>query len=223
MIEEYQIAQEALYPNEERRQMLYLKNAVQAKNIHIGEFTYYALERENEDFQRDNILYHFEGRGKLSIGKFCSIANGVEIIMGAANHSIASISSYPFNLISDKWSQKLGMTAADMPDKYSTMIGNDVWIGREATIMPGVTIGDGAVIGSQAVVAKDVPAYAIVVGNPAHIIRYRFDEETIAFLEDLKWWDFSPEQLDKAIPYLTSVHIKDCREALRQIKDTKGL
>lgn len=199
-------------------EMIYLKDTIHAQNVTVGDYTYYAKDREEEDFERDNILYNVSGHGRLEIGKFCSLANGIEIIMGAANHSIRSFSSYPFNLVKPEWRNHLGMTREDMPNKGDTVIGNDVWIGQKATIMPGVTIGNGAVIGSKAVVAKNIPPYAIAVGNPARVIKYRFDEETIAFLEKLKWWNFSEEQLNSAIPYLTSVHLEEAKEELMKIK-----
>lgn len=198
--------------------MIFLKDKVQATNVHIGAYTYYAQNSDDDDFEKHHILYNREGHGQLDIGKFCSLANGVEIIMGAANHSMKSISSYPFNMVKEEWAHRLGMTGKDLPNKGDTVIENDVWIGQKATIMPGVRIGNGAVVGSKAVVAKDVPPYAVVVGNPAHIVSYRFDPDTIAFLEELKWWDFSEEQLDKAVPHLTSVHLEESKQALLKIK-----
>ncbi|MBM7642981.1 CatB-related O-acetyltransferase [Streptococcus loxodontisalivarius] len=199
-------------------EMIFLKEQVKADNITVGAYTYYAKEREGENFEEDNVLYNIPGHGDLTIGNFCSLANGVQFIMSAANHSIASVSSYPFMLVKEKWRQNMGMTAADMPDKGDTIVGHDVWIGRDATIMPGVKIGNGAVIGSKAVVAKDIPDYAIAVGNPARVIKYRFDEETIAFLQDLEWWNFSEEELDEAMPYLTSVDLPASKQALAEIK-----
>lgn len=153
----------------------------------------------------------------MYIGKFTSIAYGIEIIMGAANHSMSSFSTYPFSLISDNWRSNLGMTKEDMPEKGDTIIGNDVWIGRKAHIMPGIKIGNGAIIGSYSVVTKDVPPYAVVAGNPAKVIRTRFDAETIDFLENLKWWDFKPEYLEQAVPYITSVDIEKSKDELRKI------
>ncbi|MHB9781232.1 CatB-related O-acetyltransferase [Streptococcus sp. 10F2] len=199
--------------------MIFLKDVIEADNIEVGSYTYYAQECEEDDFERDHVLYNRKGHGKLKIGKFCSIANGVEIIMGAANHSMASISTYPFNIVKEKWAKNFGMTSEDMPDKGDTIIGHDVWIGQKATIMPGVRIGNGAVIGSKAVVAKDIPPYAIAVGNPVKVISYRFDENTIQFLETLKWWDLEEEMLDQAIPYLTSVHLEESKEALKKLID----
>lgn len=211
---------ECFYPNDQNKNMVYIKNTVKAPNIHIGEFTFYDTHgAAGTNFERDNILYNIPGHGDLYIGKFCSIAHGVEIIMGAANHSINSFSTYPFNLISKNWTSRLGMTKEDMPDKGDTIIGNDVWIGRKARIMPGVKIGDGAIIGSYSVVSKDIPPYTIAAGNPIKIIRPRFDPETIEFLERIKWWDFTPRQLEMAIHYLSSVDLEQSRKALKRIAE----
>lgn len=206
------------YPNDQNKNMRYIKNTVKAPNIHIGDFTYYDTQGSvTADFERDNILYNVPGHGDLSIGKFCSIAFGVEFIMGAANHSIRSFSSYPFSLISKNWASRLGMTREDMPDKGDTVIGNDVWIGRKTRIMPGVTIGDGAVIGSYSVVSKDIPPYTIAAGDPIRIIRPRFDPDTVEFLERIQWWDFSPGQMEAAIPYQSSVDLERSRRELEKI------
>lgn len=200
--------------------MVYIKNTVKAENVHIGEFTYYDTHGDIEDdFETKHILYNLPGHGDLYIGKFTSIAYGVEIIMGAANHSIHSFSSYPFNLISSNWASKLGMKKADMPNKGDTVIGNDVWIGREVKIMPGVTIGDGAIIGSYSVVAKEVPPYGVVVGNPAELLKIRFNQETVAFLEKIRWWDFDSGTMEKAIPYLSTIHLEKVQTELEKLYD----
>lgn len=200
-------------------EMIYLKDTVKSSNIFAGKYTYYVKEKANEDFEEDCVLYNKEDRAKLIFGSFTSIANGVRIIMPAANHSMNSISTYPFMAIKKDWYERASMRAEDMPVKGDTVIGNDVWIGRGATIMPGVKIGNGAVIGSMAVVAKDVPDYAIVAGNPARLIRYRFDQETIDFLNDLEWWDFSDEQIDEAIPFLTNLDLEESKAGLLKIKN----
>lgn len=218
MTKEFNDAQ-GLHPNLHHQEMLYIKNAVKAENIHIGEFTYYDTQNKTADFETENILYNQPGHGDLYIGKFTSIAYGVEIVMGAANHSLASFSTYPFCLISDNWASRLGMGKEDMPNKGDTIIGNDVWIGRKARIMPGVHIGDGAVIGSYSIVTKDIPPYCIAAGNPARIIRLRFDEETIRFLTDIKWWDFSPELVEEAVYYLSTVDIQHAVIKLKEIAD----
>lgn len=210
-----------LYPNEKLADMVYIKNTVNAPNVHVGEFTYYDTHgNADDDFEKNHILYNYPDHGDLYIGKFVSIAYGVDFIMGAANHSINSFSTYPFSLISQNWASRLGMGKDDMPNKGDTVVGNDVWIGREAKIMPGVKIGNGAIVGSYSVVAKDVPPYAVVVGNPAKIIKTRFNEDHINFLENLEWWNFSPEMLEKAIPYLSSINIEMSRHELEKIKNS---
>lgn len=219
LTQEYERAINEINPSEKMKNSVYIRNTVKAENVHIGEFTYYDTMGKDTDFERDNILYNYPGHGDLYIGKFTSIAYGAKFIMGAANHSIRSFSSYPFCQFSSNWAAHLGMSKEDMPHKGDTVIGNDVWIGREAKIMPGVTVGDGAIIGSFCVVAKDVPPYSIVVGNPGKVVKTRFDEDTICFLKSIKWWDFAPEYLDMAIPYITSVNIEEAKPKLRKIAD----
>ncbi len=141
-----------------------------------------------------NVLYLFDFTGdKLVIGKFCQIATGVRFIMNGANHSMSGFSTYPFAVCGDAWK--------DVPlsgtNKGNTVIGNDVWIGNGVTILPGVTIGNGAIIGANSVVTKNVFPYTIVGGNPAKVIRARFDDATIAKLEHIAWWDWSIEKITK--------------------------
>lgn len=209
---------EELY-DEQNPKVIYLKNAIKADNVFVGDFTFYDLANDKfEDYEQNHILYNVKGHGELHIGKFCSIANGVQFLMPAANHSIDSISTYTFCTISKNWANMNGMTKKDMPVKGNTIIGNDVWIGRDAKIMPGVTIGNGAIIGAYSVVTKDVEPYTIVGGNPAKTIRKRFSDEDILFLQELKWWNFSDEQLVKAIPYITSLDRMNAKIKLRKIK-----
>ena len=103
-----------------------------------------------------------------------------------------------------------------LPLKGDTVIGNDVWIGQNVTIMPGVHIGDGAIIGADSTVATNIPPYAVAVGNPARVIRMRFDDETIELLERLKWWDLPIEEIDRLIPILTNPHIEDMKLAVKE-------
>ncbi len=123
--------------------------------------------------------------------------------MNGANHRMNSATTYPFNIMGGGW-EAYAPALGDLPFKGDTVVGNDVWIGQDATILPGVHIGDGAIIAARAVVAKDVPAYAIAGGNPARILRMRFDEKTVALLLKLKWWDFSPDKLAASLPALCS-------------------
>lgn len=219
-LKEFRDADYNFYPNSNNKNMIYIKNVVKAKNIHIGEFTYYDSHgKVNVNFERDNILYNFPGHGDLYIGKFCSLAYGIEIIMGAANHSTKSFSTYTFSLISDNWAKRLGMTKEDMPPIKDTVIGNDVWIGRKSRIMPGVKIGNGAIIGGYSVVSKDVPAYCVAVGSPIKIIKKRFDDDTIEFLEKIKWWNFKPKYLEEAITYLSTIDLENAKIKLAEIAE----
>ena len=173
--------------------LCFLKNVVDNPNIIIGDYTYYDDPENVENFN-SNVLYHFDFIGdKLCIGKFCQIATNVRFIMNGANHATNGFSTFPFKAFGSEW-QDIPLT----PDyKGDTVIGNDVWLGYDAMIMPGVKIGDGAIIASRSVVTKDVEPYSIVGGNPAHLIRKRFDEQTINKLTELAWWNWSFEEITK--------------------------
>ena len=106
-----------------------------------------------------------------------------------------------------------------MPYKGDTVIGNDVWIGQNVTFLPGVHVGDGCIIGANAVVASDIPPYSVVVGNPAKVIRRRFDEEMIELLEKLQWWNKSISQIQKLIPLLSNSNLEYVKEEIKLIVD----
>lgn len=202
----------------EYKNLCYIKNVVKAPNIEIGEYTYYSDEENPEDFEKKNILFnYYEFGDKLKIGKFCSIASGVKIIMGSANHRITSMSTYPFNVFGGEWAEKTPPHLSQLPFKGDTIIGNDVWIGREAVIMPGVKIGDGAIIAAYSVVARDVEPYTVVGGNPAKVIRKRFDDEFIQLMLKLKWWDFEKEKLTDFLPVLCDEDIESVRKKLKEV------
>lgn len=141
---------------------------------------------------------------KLKIGKFCSISSDVNFFLGG-EHRSDFVTTYPFNILMPTFSYISGHPST----KGDIVIGNDVWIGKYANILSGVQIGDGAIIGAKSVVTKDVPPYAIVAGNPAKLIRYRFDKDIIDKLLDIKWWDFKEEELINAIPLLQSNNIDE--------------
>jgi virginiamycin A acetyltransferase len=184
-------------------QVCFIKNTVDNPNIIIGDYTYYDDPEDSENFER-NVLYHFPFIGdKLIIGKFCALARDVKFIMNGANHKISGISTYPFYIFGQGW-ENVMPAAEELPYKGDTEIGNDVWIGYEALFMPGVKIGHGAIISSRSVVTGDVPAYAIVGGNPAKVIRYRFDAETIAKLEDIAWWNWPVEKISRNLSLIVS-------------------
>lgn len=182
----------------------FIKNVVTTPNVEVGEYTYYEDDENPTEFDRKNVLYNRPEFGdKLIIGKFCAIGANTKFIMGATNHSVSTVSTYPFSLFGGKWAKAARSTYDLTPHKGNTIIGNDVWIGRRSVIMPGVKIGDGAIIAASAVVTKDVPPYTVVGGNPAEFIRRRFNDRLTAMLLELKWWDFKPDDLIKVLPVLT--------------------
>ena len=191
-----------VYPRPHDGQTVYLKDVITGPNIEVGEYTIYNdFVRDPRDFEKNNVLYHYPVNGdRLVIGRFCSIAFGAKFMFTSGNHSMQSLANYTFPIFFDEW----GLDAKDICDawdnKGDTVIGNDVWIGYEAVIMPGVKIGDGAVIGTRAVVTKDVPPYTIVGGVPAKPIRRRFDDATVEKLEALRWWDWDKDRLKRALP-----------------------
>lgn len=177
-------------------QICFIKNTVSNPNIIIGDYTYYDDLENSENFER-NVLYHFPFIGdKLIIGKFCALATGVKFIMNGANHKMSGFSSYPFQIFGNGW-EKITPQPGELPNKGDTVIGNDVWIGYEAVIMPGVEIGDGAIIASKSVVTKNVAPYTIVGGNPAKEIRKRFADEVIETLLEIAWWNWDIEKITR--------------------------
>ena len=195
------------YPLENYDRLCFLKNVIKNPNIEVGDYTYYDDFEDVENFEK-NVKYHFDFVGdKLIIGKFCMIASGVTFIMNGANHLSQSVSSYPFAIFGKDWSG--AMEGKSYPVKGNTIIGNDIWIGYDTTIMPGVNIGDGAIIASKSVVTKDVEPYSIVGGNPAELIRKRFSDNEIKDLLDAKWWDWPIEKITEHVKHLTSGNVKN--------------
>ena len=174
--------------------------------IIVGEYTMYNdFVNDPAQFERNNVLYHYPvNHDRLMIGKFCSIACGAKFLFNSANHSLSSLSTYPFPIFYEEWGLDRKNVAEAWDNKGDIVIGNDVWIGYEAVILAGVTVGDGAVIGARAMVTKDVPPYTIVGGVPAKPIRKRFSEETISEMLALKWWDWPKERIARNIPAIQS-------------------
>lgn len=193
-------------------QVGYLKNYITSANIIVGDYTYYD-DPEGPDRFEQNVLYHFPFIGdKLVIGKFCAIAKNVKFIMNGANHKISGFSTYPFQIFGNGW-ERVAPKAGELPYKGDTEIGNDVWIGYESTIMPGVKIGSGAIVASKSVVTADVPAYSVVGGNPAKIIKYRFDEHTVNQLLTIAWWDWSAEKITENLEAIVGCDLAILRAA----------
>lgn len=181
--------------------LCFLKNIVKNPNIIVGDYTYYDDFQNVENFEK-NVKYHFDFIGdQLRIGRFCMIASDVKFIMNGANHLTQALTSYPFAIFGNGW--EAAMEGRSYPQKGDIVIGNDVWIGYNATIMAGVTVGDGAIIAANATVVKDVDPYTIVGGNPATEIKKRFPEEKIQQLLELKWWDWDIEKITRNVHLLT--------------------
>ena len=190
---------------------IYVKPTIKNPNIIVGDFTYIA----DSEFE-SHVTHHYDFIGdKLIIGKFCQIAAGVEFVMNGANHQMNAVSTFPFYTL-EGWKMNPPATS-DMPFKGDTVIGNDVWIGQNATILPGVHIGDGAIIGANSVIGSDVEPYTIVVGNPAEAIRYRFDEDLTELLLKFKWWDKPIEEINELIPILTSSDLEKVKAEIHQL------
>ena len=190
---------------------IYVKPTIKNPNIIVGDFTYIA----DSEFE-SHVTHHYDFIGdKLIIGKFCQIAAGVEFVMNGANHQMNAVSTFPFYTL-EGWEMK-PPAASDLPFKGDTVIGNDVWIGQNATILPGVHIGDGAIIGANSVVASDIEPYSIVVGNPAKLIRYRFDGELTSLLLKFKWWDKPVEEINALIPLLTNSDLEFVKGKIKEL------
>jgi len=190
---------------------IYVKPTIKNPNIIVGDFTYIA----DSEFE-SHVTHHYDFIGdKLIIGKFCQIAAGVEFVMNGANHQMNAVSTFPFYTL-EGWEMK-PPAASDMPFKGDTVIGNDVWIGQNATILPGVHIGDGAIVGANSVVASDIEPYSIVVGNPAKLIRYRFDGELTSLLLKFKWWDKPVEEINALIPLLTNSDLEFVKGKIKEL------
>ncbi len=190
-----------LFPLENYNRLCFLKNQVENPNIEIGDFTYYDDFETVENFEK-NVKYHFDFTGdKLIIGKFCMIASGAQFIMNGANHLSSAFSAYPFAIFGKDWSH--AMHNKHYPNKGDLRIGNDVWIGYNATLMAGITVGDGAIIAANSTVVKDVEPYSIVGGNPAELIRKRFSDRVIDHLLKIQWWNWEVDKITEHVHVLT--------------------
>lgn len=195
-----------IYPRPGDTQIVYLQDVVTGPNIEVGAYTIYNdFVHDPRDFEKNNVLYHYPVNGdRLKIGKFCSVACGAKFLFTSGNHSLRSLSTYTFPIFYEQWGLDPKNIRDAWDNKGDIVIGNDVWIGYEAVILSGVTVGDGAVIGTRAVVTKDVPPYTIVGGVPARPICRRFDPQTIARLEELRWWDWEEERIARNLSAIQS-------------------
>lgn len=188
----------------------FLKNVITNPNIVVGDYTYYHDAKGAERFQDHNVLYHEDIIGdKLIIGKFCQIAMDTQFIMSASMHQMTGFSTYPFAIFNENWRNRYEV---NFPIPGDTIVGNDVWIGFHATILPGIKIGDGAIIGSRSLVTKDVPPYTIVGGNPAKVIRKRFEDDIVKELLNIQWWDWPIDTILNHLPEITGADIEKLKK-----------
>ncbi len=204
---------DTIFPVPDIKTVTYIRPTIKNPNIIVGDFTYFA----DVDFEK-HVTHHYEFNGdKLIIGKFCQIGAGVEFVMNGANHQMNAVSTFPFYIM-EGFKQDIP-DRKDMPLKGNTVIGNDVWIGQNVTVLPGVHIGDGAIIGANSVVGSDVEPYTIAVGNPAKIVRRRFDDRLTALLLKFKWWDRSIDEINELIPLLSNGDLRKVTEEIQKLLD----
>jgi virginiamycin A acetyltransferase len=202
----------SVYPMPGFPQVVFLRNVITRPNIEVGDYSYYDDTDGAERFEIRNVLYHFDFIGdRLIIGKFVAVGRGARFIMNGANHAMEGLSTFPFNIFGNGW--ETGFDPASAVSRGDTFIGNDVWIGSEAVILPGVSIGNGAIIGACAVVGSDVPAYAVMIGNPARVIRVRFDPAAVAALNEIAWWDWPAERITRNLEAIRGADIDALKRA----------
>jgi virginiamycin A acetyltransferase len=181
-----------LHPVSGQERVVFLKPLVRNPQIQVGEYTYYDDPDAALEFERDAFLYGY-GPERLIIGRYCAIASGVRFIMSGANHADLGPSTFPFGIFGGVWAERTMDLVMSAESRGDTVVGNDVWLGYRALVMPGVAIGDGAVVAAASVVASDVPPYAIVGGNPARVLRRRFEDDDVERLLRAAWWDWPVE------------------------------
>lgn len=192
-----------IFPRPGDKHSAYLQNVVRNPRIIIGEFTIHHDFNDPTDFETENVLYlNPENHDRLIIGKYVSIASGVKFAMNGANHKMSSFATFPFPVVAENWGLDVEREEA-WDIEGDTVVGNDVWIGLESLIMPGVHIGDGAIVAARSLVTKDVPPFTVVGGAPARVIKKRFSDEVIGLLQALKWWDWDVQKVKANVKALT--------------------
>jgi virginiamycin A acetyltransferase len=189
---------EIIHPMPDQKRCGFLKPLVTRPTIEIGDFTYYDDPLGPERFEEACVLYHFDFVGdRLVIGKFCAIAADTRFIMNGANHDMRGFSTYPFGILGEDWRAAWDDASIEAGFRGDTVVGNDVWFGTEAMVMPGVTIGDGA----------------IVAGNPARVVKMRFDEATISRLLAVAWWQWPIDRIMRNVDAIAGADIEKLETA----------
>ena len=192
----------------------FLKGLVTSPNIEIGDFTYYDDPEGPDKFAEKCVLHHYDFIGdRLVIGKFCAIAEGARFIMNGANHAMSGFSTYPFNIFGHGWEEGFDPETWSKEIRGDTIVENDVWIGMDAVIMPGVRIGNGAIVAAKSVVTHDVPPYAIVAGNAAKVVKMRFDDFTVRRLLKAAWWDWPVDKIGRNLDAIRGADISKLEAA----------
>ncbi|MFE1382504.1 CatB-related O-acetyltransferase [Streptomyces sp. NPDC058740] len=204
-----------LHPMPEHPRVILLKPLVKSPLIEVGDYTYYDDPDDPTAFETRNVLYHY-GPERLVIGRYCALGTGTRFIMNGANHRTDGPSTFPFPTMGGSWADHFDLIT-DLPGRGDTIVGNDVWFGHGATVMPGVRIGHGAIIAAGAVVTRDVPDYAIVGGNPARLIRTRYDAADIARLLAVAWWDWPVQHVTTHVRTIMSGTVTDLEEAATRL------
>jgi virginiamycin A acetyltransferase len=191
--------------------LVHLDQVIAHPNWSIGAHSYFSSFDPVVDYAAHLAPYLYPGAPeRLVLGRFCALAHGVRFITSSANHPMGGFSTYPFAIMRP---ETMGAYAEEVGRRGDTMVGNDVWIGHGAMILPGVSIGDGAIVAAGAVVSRDVAPYAVVAGNPARQVRMRFDPEVVVALLLMRWWDWPVEAIEAAEPALAGVDIGALRAA----------
>ncbi len=209
---------DALYPIPGHTGTVFLRPLLaqhsEIANVEVGAYSYYSDFEDPCIFFRRNVAYNFGFSGaRLEIGRYCQIAHGTTFVMDDANHAVAGPSSFPFTIFGGAWGAAVPLDAVPFMRKGDIRVGHDVWFGYQSLVLPGVSIGTGSIVGARAVVARDVPPYTVVVGNPARVVRRRFDAATVAGLLELAWWDWPAERVAAAIPALMAGDLAQLRRA----------
>ena len=192
----------------------FLKPLIDADNIEIGDFTYYDNPEGPDRFVEECVLHHYPFIGdRLIIGRFCAIAEGARFIMNGANHPMSGFSTYPFNIFGHGWEKGFDLGTWTREIRGDTVIGNDVWIGMEAIVLPGIRIGDGSIVAARSVVSHDVPPYSIVAGNPGKVVKARFDAGTTRRLLAIAWWNWPVDKISRNLNAIRGTDIAQLEAA----------